>query len=173
VLALPDLLTELKARGYRIVHVAVAGPERPKTVTAPEQWVVNGSGRRAWPRIVEAAQLPAPSPQSFGWPDIFRAQEIVATTPIRLKLTWRDAHQTVRIVETRWPEPVAPVAVAAADALPAPSPQSFGIPHPFGPNLAPPMPRDPAETPAALSERPPLQPIARPQPVRAAAPVNH
>src|SRR5262245_5340959 len=38
VLALPELLRELKRRNFRIVHVVPAGPERPKTVTAPEQW---------------------------------------------------------------------------------------------------------------------------------------
>ncbi len=37
--ALPVILRELKARGYRIVHVVAATPERPKTVTEPAQWV--------------------------------------------------------------------------------------------------------------------------------------
>lgn len=37
--ALPVILRELKARGYRIVHVVPATPERPKTVTDPAQWV--------------------------------------------------------------------------------------------------------------------------------------
>jgi peptidoglycan/xylan/chitin deacetylase (PgdA/CDA1 family) len=38
VQALPKLLAALKARGYRIVHVQAAGPDRPKTATLPEQW---------------------------------------------------------------------------------------------------------------------------------------
>jgi len=38
VLALPKLLAELKSRGYRVVHVQAAAPDRPKTVTIPEQW---------------------------------------------------------------------------------------------------------------------------------------
>ena len=37
--ALPVILRELKARGYRIVHVGPATPDRPKTVTDPAQWV--------------------------------------------------------------------------------------------------------------------------------------
>ena len=37
--ALPVILRELKARGYRIVHVVPATPERPKTATDPSQWV--------------------------------------------------------------------------------------------------------------------------------------
>jgi peptidoglycan/xylan/chitin deacetylase (PgdA/CDA1 family) len=37
--ALPVILRELKARGYRIVHVVPASPDRPKTQTDPAQWV--------------------------------------------------------------------------------------------------------------------------------------
>ncbi len=37
--ALPVILRELKARGYHIVHVVPATPERPKTVTDPAQWI--------------------------------------------------------------------------------------------------------------------------------------
>lgn len=37
--ALPVILKELKTRGYRIVHVVPATPERPKTMTDPAQWV--------------------------------------------------------------------------------------------------------------------------------------
>ena len=36
--ALPDILRELKARGYRIVHVVPATKDMPKTPTAPWQW---------------------------------------------------------------------------------------------------------------------------------------
>lgn len=36
--ALPVILKELKARGYRIVHVVPATPGRPKTPTEPWQW---------------------------------------------------------------------------------------------------------------------------------------
>ncbi len=40
VLALPMILSELKSRGYRIVHVEPATPERAKTATLPSQWLV-------------------------------------------------------------------------------------------------------------------------------------
>lgn len=36
--ALPTILRELKAGGYRIVHVVPATPDLPKTPTEPEQW---------------------------------------------------------------------------------------------------------------------------------------
>jgi peptidoglycan-N-acetylglucosamine deacetylase len=50
-LALPVLLKELKARGYRIVHVVPAGPDRPKTVAPPDAWVMHHPP--AWPRVLE------------------------------------------------------------------------------------------------------------------------
>src|SRR6266571_9075398 len=72
-LALPDILKELKARGFKIVHVVPATADRPKTVTEPEQWVVRQAPEhRIWPRTVavgmEAPEplLAAPSPASFG-----------------------------------------------------------------------------------------------------------
>lgn len=37
--ALPVILQQLKERGYRIVHVVPATPDRPKTQTDPAQWV--------------------------------------------------------------------------------------------------------------------------------------
>jgi len=38
-LALPEILNELKSRGYKIVHVVPAAVEWPKTVTVTQQWV--------------------------------------------------------------------------------------------------------------------------------------
>jgi len=37
--ALPVILRQLKERGYRVVHVVAATPDRPKTATEPAQWV--------------------------------------------------------------------------------------------------------------------------------------
>ena len=143
-IALPDLLKELKARGYHIVHVVPAGPDRPKTVTEPEQWVMHHPAKPAWPSVAGAAarpadapQLPVPSPQSFGWPRLFDAKPIVPTELIRLALAHRRGHQLVRIVPVpRWPAATTSHVTVAAEMLPVPSPQSFGIPHPFGPHIA-------------------------------------
>src|SRR6266536_1444375 len=61
-LALPDILKELKARGFKIVHVVPATADRPKTVTEPEQWVVRQAPQhRIWPRTV-AVGMEAPEP---------------------------------------------------------------------------------------------------------------
>ena len=58
------MLHELKRRGYRIVHVTPATPERPKTVTEPSQWIAHAHGRQTWPGSVIV--LPQPSQTSFG-----------------------------------------------------------------------------------------------------------
>ncbi len=50
VLALPLLLKELKANGYRVVHVAAAG-EQPKLL--PEV-VASAAEKQAWPRVLHA-----------------------------------------------------------------------------------------------------------------------
>jgi peptidoglycan/xylan/chitin deacetylase (PgdA/CDA1 family) len=39
--ALPALLHELKRRGYHIVHVVQATPDRAKTATVPSQWMMH------------------------------------------------------------------------------------------------------------------------------------
>jgi hypothetical protein len=61
VKALPVLLQELKARGYKIVHVVQAGPDQPKTATDPELWAARPEPTGLWPRIdIATAALPAP-----------------------------------------------------------------------------------------------------------------
>src|SRR5216684_7774782 len=55
VTALPRILHELKARGYRIVHVVPATPERPATPTEPQQWQLHPPSETVaisrWPKI--------------------------------------------------------------------------------------------------------------------------
>ncbi len=79
-LGLPELLRELKIRGYRIVHVVPATPERPKTITTAAQWIVRQppththtqQAQGLWPRIGPvrfagaAPTLSAPALASFG-----------------------------------------------------------------------------------------------------------
>jgi peptidoglycan/xylan/chitin deacetylase (PgdA/CDA1 family) len=81
-LMLPHLLRELKARGYRVVHVVPAGVDRPATVTEPESWVMHRPAGTGWPVVLDAGdpKVRAPSAQSFGWPHPFRAK-LVRTAP--------------------------------------------------------------------------------------------
>ena len=164
-LALPELLHELKAGGYRIVHVVPAAPAK---VPGSARLVLAEPGRQGWPRIPAPAappQLPVPSRQSFGWPDLFSAKDVVATAPVRLKLTFRPGYQTVRVTAAHWPAPAAVNIPVDAVTLPVPSPQSFGMPHPFGPNIALPLPGpvEPAPPASVDPDAPPAAPAAWPQ----------
>ena len=52
--ALPIMLRELKARGYRIVHVVPATPDRPKTITTADEWRMRPRPQLALPQIALA-----------------------------------------------------------------------------------------------------------------------
>jgi peptidoglycan/xylan/chitin deacetylase (PgdA/CDA1 family) len=91
-LAFPEILSELKARGYKIVHVVPATPDRPKTVTAPEQWAVRGGAPepKVWPRVVPAntvalsnaePKLAVPSAASLGLSSPLAPVTSVAVVP--------------------------------------------------------------------------------------------
>ena len=76
VTALPRILHELKARGYRIVHVVPATPERPATPTDPQQWRLHPASEMVaisrWPKIprfafASTAALPAPALSDLDW----------------------------------------------------------------------------------------------------------
>jgi peptidoglycan/xylan/chitin deacetylase (PgdA/CDA1 family) len=132
-LALPDLLKELKARGFRVVHAVSS--TRPTIVAAPMQWEWSAQ-KRPWPRVLEtSAQLPVPSRESFGWPQPFEARAFVATQPTGPRPARHHGYQPLPVVDVQWPLPVSIQPVATEDVLPIPSPQSFGIPHPFGPHI--------------------------------------
>lgn len=78
VAALPRILRELKARGYRIVHVVPATPERPATATEPQQWQLHHAPENVaishWPAapnfvFTKADTLPAPALPDMAWHD--------------------------------------------------------------------------------------------------------
>ena len=76
VAALPRILNELKARGYRLVHVVPATPDRPATPTDPSQWQMHPTSEQVatsrWPKIpnfayTATATLPAPALSDVDW----------------------------------------------------------------------------------------------------------
>jgi hypothetical protein len=78
VVALARILHEMKARGYRIVHVVPATSQQPNIPTEPPQWQLHPPSETVaishWPRIPKfvfagAGTLPAPSLQDSGWHD--------------------------------------------------------------------------------------------------------
>jgi peptidoglycan/xylan/chitin deacetylase (PgdA/CDA1 family) len=108
-LGLAELLAQLKARGFKIVHVVPAGPDRPKTATEPEQWVLRHEPPTIWPGILPAAlaasqpALAAPSPQSFG-----ASADSGAAVPVAI-----------------WPHGIKVSPLAETEMLPAPAEENF------------------------------------------------
>jgi hypothetical protein len=56
---LPNLLRELKRRGYHIVHVVPASATQPKTPTTPEQWLMRDAALASL-RAQVPPQVPLP-----------------------------------------------------------------------------------------------------------------
>lgn len=70
VAALPKIIRDLKARGYRIVHVVPATADRPATPTTPVEWLLHPPTETVpiarWPTVpkfvfTQTKTLPAPS----------------------------------------------------------------------------------------------------------------
>lgn len=129
VAALPKILQTLKARGYRIVHVVPATPERPATPTEPQQWQLHPTSETVaisrWPKIpnfvyAATAALPAPAWFDFDWRD---AELGVLTRRMRgVPLAQR----------TQWPRDMILAQNGAAAALPVPAASLFNIPESTG-----------------------------------------
>jgi peptidoglycan/xylan/chitin deacetylase (PgdA/CDA1 family) len=143
--ALPNLLHELKRRGYRIVQVVPATADLPKTASDPRQWIVRSA--RLWPQVpivgeadAEAVpELSAPSPNSFGVADLSDPNSLVRdplpVNPIALarhRATSAQGHIPLP-PESIWQRVPAPnvtgLAPSARPQLIAPSRQSLGYPE--------------------------------------------
>jgi hypothetical protein len=124
VAALPRILQTLKARGYRIVHVVPATPERPATPTEPQQWYMNPTTETVatsrWPKIpnfayAATATLPAPAWFDFDWRDA------------ELGMLTRRMRGVPLSQRTRWPQQVISAPDSTATALPVPAVNLFKI----------------------------------------------
>jgi len=136
-LALPDILKELKARGFKIVHVVPATGDRPKTVTEPEQWVARRTPeRQVWPRtLVVGAELTepllaTPSPESFGIEHFGQPVVRIALAQTFEGRVMDDGEPPLSPVPS-WTRPVAYAAPSQATVLPAPGAQNFRYSRPF------------------------------------------
>ena len=144
-LAMPTILKELKRRGYRIVHVVPATPDRVKTATLPSDWQVNRGGKNGkWPKpatgaVIADAVLPIPAPSSFGLAEPFSPDEI-ASLP-RLQFFASARGQVPLPPASPWSrlktnyQPVDPLAAADQAVLPAPGLTSFGYADDFAPMI--------------------------------------
>jgi peptidoglycan/xylan/chitin deacetylase (PgdA/CDA1 family) len=129
VAALPKILHELKARGYRIVHVVPSTSEVSATPTDPQEWQVHPPSETGpvshWPKIpnflfAEPKMLPSPSLSDLDWRD---GQ---STT---LAPAWDHARRVVLGVplarEAPWPRQAPLSPHSAAITLPVPARSIF------------------------------------------------
>ena len=141
--ALPKILTELKAKGYRIVHVVAATPDRPATPTEPDDWLVH---------------RPSDETPVAKWPAITPVDLAAADT--RARATLDDFGVLDPLPASRaapkpaWPQPALRLQTATAPALPAPSADLFAWP--------PATPLTAQRRQVARVERPAVKPAPRP-----------
>jgi peptidoglycan/xylan/chitin deacetylase (PgdA/CDA1 family) len=128
--ALPVILSELKRRGYRIVHVVPATPDQPETASDPRQWIMHA--RSIWPAPVEFGDvepsLSAPSPSNFGVSRLFDDAPVFPVSMQLRRHVFARGHVPLPPVSV-WPrnldEPPIGAILSNRDLLPAPSPESF------------------------------------------------
>jgi peptidoglycan/xylan/chitin deacetylase (PgdA/CDA1 family) len=131
VAALPRILATLKARGYQIVHVVPATPDRPATPTEPQQWQLHPTPENVaithWPKVpnfvfANADQLAAPA---FSYFDVSGVKLLLST-----EMFAERPARGVPLPETApWPRnlPV-PAADAATTTLAIPGRNVFELP---------------------------------------------
>jgi len=131
VAALPRILHEMKARGYRIVHVVPATPQQPNTPTEPPQWQLHPPSETVaisrWPKIpsfvfADAGTLPAPALQDSGWHD---GQLVPIAEPF--DRTKRRARGVPLPRQAPWPRQSPLLPDGAAIMLPVPAQSVFEI----------------------------------------------
>ena len=144
VAALPRILNELKARGYRIVHVVPATSEQPATPTEPQQWQLHPPSENVaisrWPKIpnfvfadADMLAVPALTDVALGDGQLMdlaapfdRAERRTRGVPLPREAPW----------PRQWP--LAPE--SAAFTLPVPEQSLFEIPEKSLAAIAPPSP---------------------------------
>jgi len=139
VAALPRILNELKARGYHIVHVVPATPDRPATPTEPQQWLLHPPTEDVaishWPRIPNfvfagADMLPAPALSDVDW---LAGQPIAFAEPFDHAGL---AHSLPLPRQAPWPRSSSLPPENAAITLPAPAQSLFEMPDGLSAALA-------------------------------------
>lgn len=133
VAALPKILQEMKARGYHIVHVVPATPDRPATATEPEEWQLHPISETVpiarWPKVpdfvfAETGMLAGPAPSDFDTPD---GKLLLAAEPF--DHVRRPGRHVPVPREPPWPRQVTLAPQNAAATLPVPAASLFEIPE--------------------------------------------
>ena len=90
--AMPIILAELKARGFRVVHIVPGSAERPATVTAAADWRP-GSRPNLPPPVILIAEVQEPEGDSIARKT---AMELCSLNPPMRETTGRAAHRHAR-----------------------------------------------------------------------------
>ena len=132
VAALPRILQEMKARGYRIVQVVPATPERPKTTTEAGQWQMHPTSETIpishWPKVPSFSfaytdTLPVEVPSEAD------LQERLLALPEIFDRSRRIPHGAIPLPsQAPWPRQ-SPIIQAADSTLPVPAQGIFQIPE--------------------------------------------
>jgi peptidoglycan-N-acetylglucosamine deacetylase len=142
VAALPRILLELKARGYRIVHVVPATSERPATPTEPVQWQLHPPSETVaisrWPKIPNFALADAgtlPAPLLANWD----GQDGQLMTSVEFDRATRHGRGVPLPREAPWPRQYQLALENSATALSVPAQDLFEIPEKSFAAIAPRM----------------------------------
>jgi peptidoglycan/xylan/chitin deacetylase (PgdA/CDA1 family) len=136
-LAFPEILHELKVRGYKIVHVVPATADQAKTAAEPELWAARHTREdKIWPRAVVMSVenalpvLAAPAPQSFGIENFGRPSIRIALAQTFESQVMSDGQSPLTSLPP-WPQQVAYSIPAEVAMLPAPAAYNFRYSRPF------------------------------------------
>ncbi len=125
--ALPRILSELKARGYRIVHVVPAAADRPPTPTEPPQWQLHPPSETVaisrWPKV---PKFDAAGPAALAVPALSHLDWQTSDLGARTARRGRGVPLPPAAV---WPRPTNLPPVSTAAALPIPAASLFKIPE--------------------------------------------
>jgi peptidoglycan/xylan/chitin deacetylase (PgdA/CDA1 family) len=130
--ALPKILHEMKARGYKIVQVVPATLQQPAMPTDSQDWKFNPPSESVaiarWPKVpdfvfAETDTLAAPALSDFNSPDgkLLLSSEPMARTRTRGAVPLPQ--------EPPWPRAPEITVQTAADALPVPAEALFAVPE--------------------------------------------
>jgi peptidoglycan/xylan/chitin deacetylase (PgdA/CDA1 family) len=166
VAALPMILSALKARGYRIVHVVPATAERPATATDAQDWLVHRPSSdkvpvAQWPSVATFDLASAVTRPDLAPADLALLTSTAQPSADQFDGSPRQMPSTPMHREAQWPQAKPAAQANIAPALPVPAAALFEIPHP--------MPVAPQRGHLARSDLPQPKPAAKTTPKAAAS----
>jgi peptidoglycan-N-acetylglucosamine deacetylase len=133
VAALPRILDELKARGYRIVHVVPATSELPATPTEPQQWQLHPPSENEaishWPKIPNFAFADADMLAAPALTDVALGDGQLMDLAQPFDRTRRRTRGVPLPQQAPWPRQWSLPLESAAFTLPVPAESLFEIPE--------------------------------------------